>query len=130
MNHLCLSMTLLAVLCSNYSQNQVLASEVYRHIMTANSSDFCTVQPCLTLSQFAAQNVYHSSNRIRLIFLPGTHYLSKINLTLSNMDSFVMKSEKSTAQIKCTDDSHIHFSVLLVEFSYITINGRCTVGRI
>ena len=104
MTHLGL-LTLLVIVCS---PNQA-ANEVY--YITTNSFDLCTVQPCLTLSQFANSSHYLRSNTT-LVFLPGTHYLSSINLALSNVDkhSFVMKSENSTAQIKCTSGSHIHFS--------------------
>ena len=105
MNHFGLSMTLLVILCS---LNQA-ASEVY--YITTNSTDHCTVpQPCVTLSQFAANSSQYLHSITILIFLPGTHYLSNVNLTLINVDNFAMKSENSTAQIKCMNDSHIHFS--------------------
>ena len=42
-----------------------------------------------------------------MVFLPGTHYLSKVSLTLTNVKNFTMSS---TAQIKCTNDSSMHFS--------------------
>ena len=101
MTHIIL-FTLLVILCSlNHA-----ASEVYY----INSSNFCTVQPCLSLSQFAANSSHYLHSNTTLVFLPGTHYLSTDNLMLSNMDNFAMKSENSTAQIKCTNDSHIHFS--------------------
>ena len=92
-------LTLLVILCS---LNQA-ASEVY--YITTKTSDHCTMQPCLTLSQFAA-NLSH----YLLFFLPGTHYLSKVNLTLTNVENFMMKSRSSTAQLKCTNDSSMHFS--------------------
>ena len=95
----------MVILCS---LNQA-ASEVY-YIVTGTSTGLCIVQPCLTLSQFAADLSHYLHSNTTLIFLPGTHYLSTVNLTLSNVDNFVMKSENSTAQIKCTRDLHIHFS--------------------
>ena len=101
MTHIIL-FTLLVVLCSLSHAD----SEVYY----INSSNFCTVQPCLSLSQFAANSSHYLHSNTTLVFLPGTHYLSTDNLMLSNMDNFAMKSENSTAQIKCTNDSHIHFS--------------------
>ena len=107
MGHFSGLLTLLAVLCC---LNRV-TGEVY--YITINSSDVCTVQPCLTFSQFAANlSRYLHSDNTTLVFLPGTHHLSNVNLTLSNVKSFMMKSENSTAQIKCTNDSSMHFSQL------------------
>ena len=105
-------LTLSLILCS---VNQA-AGEVY--YITTNSTDPCVIQPCPTLSQFAANSSYYLHSNTTLVFLPGTHYLSKVNLTLSSMDNFAMKSENLTAQIKCTSYSHFHFSEL--QFIYIT----------
>ena len=86
------------------------ASEIY-YIITTNSTDLCTKQSCLTLSQFATHSNHYLHSNNMLIFLPaGIHYLNKVNLTLSNVDNFVMMYENSTAQIKCTSCSHFHFS--------------------
>ena len=107
MIHLVL-LTLALVSCS---LNQATSQTVY-HII-ANSNDLCTVRLCLTLSQFAANMSQYLHSNTTLVFLPGTHYLSKVNLTLSNVVNFSMKSEKSIAQIKCTkNESHIYFSEL------------------
>ena len=107
MIHLVL-LTLALVSCS---LNQATSQTVY-HII-ANSSDLCTVRPCLTLSQFAANMNQYLHSNTTLVFLPGTHYLSKVNLTLSNVVNFLMMSQKSIAQIKCTtNESHIYFSEL------------------
>ena len=97
-------LTLLFALCS---LNQV-ASEVY--YITTNSTDICPVQPCLTLPQFAANSSHYLYSNTTLVFLPGTHYLSTENLTLSNVDNFIMKSENSTAQVQCRSDSRMHLS--------------------
>ena len=96
----------LIILCS---LNQA-ASEVY--YITTNSADLCIMQPCLTLSQFAAISSHSLHSNTTLVFFPGTHHLSNVNLILSSMDNFVMKSESSTAQIKCISESTIamHFS--------------------
>ena len=40
------------------------------------------------------------------------------------MDSFVMKSEKSTAQVRCTNDSSIHFS----QSQYVHITNLAFIG--
>ena len=110
-------LTLLLILCS---LNQA-ASEVY--FITTNSSDLCTVQPYLILSQFAANSSHYLHSNTTLVFLPGTHYLSTV-LTLTNVGNFVMKSENLTAQIICTNDSHIHFS----QSRYIYITNLELIG--
>ena len=100
------SMTLLVFLCS---LNQA-ASEIY--YITTNSSDHrCILQSCLNLSQFAANSSHylHSGNTT-LVFLLGIHYLTKVNLTLSNVENIVMKSESSIIQIECTSYSHMQLS--------------------
>ena len=117
MSHFSL-LALSLVLCS-LSQ---AAGEVY--YITANSTNLCTVQPCLTLSQFAAISSHYLHSNTTLVFLPGTHYLSSINLTLSNVDNFVMMSENSPAQIKCTSNSHLYFSQSL----YIHITNLEFIG--
>ncbi len=103
-----LSVSLLVIFCSSLSQLQA-ASEVF-YIKT-NSHQCGTVYPCLTLSQFAANSSHylHFNSTVILIFLPGTHHLSKV-MTLSNMESFTMKTDNSTAQIQCKEDRHIYFS--------------------
>ena len=100
-----LILSLLFVFCS---LSHAAGEEVY--YITTNSTDFCAKQPCLTLSQFAANSSHCLCSNTTLVFLPGTHHLSKVNITLSNISYFEMKSENLTAQIRCTNDSHIHFS--------------------
>ena len=92
------------ILCS---LNQA-SSEVY--YITTDSADLYTARPCLTFSKFAANASHYLHSNTTLVFLPGTHYLSRVSLILSNLNNFVMKSENSTAQIKCMNNSHIHFS--------------------
>ena len=117
-------LTLLAVLCS---LNGVIGEVYY---ITVNSNDLCTVQPhCLTLSQFAANSSrYLHSDNTTLIFLSGTHHLSNVNLTLSNMKNFTMKSENSAALIKCTNDSSMHFSqsqsIYITDLKFIGCGGN------
>ena len=105
-------LTVLLILCS---VNQA-TSEVY--YITIQSTDLCATHTCLTLSQFAANSTHYLHSNTTLVFPPGTHYLSKVNLTLSNVDNFVMKPKNSTAQIKCTSYSHFHFNES--QFIYIT----------
>ena len=112
----------LLVLCS---LNQA-ASEVY--YITTNSTDLRTVQPYLTLSLFATNSSHYLHSNTTLVFLPGIHHLSNVNLTLSNVDNFVMKSENSTAQIKCTNNSSIRFnqsqSIHITNLEFIGCGGN------
>ena len=102
-----LQLIVLIILCS-LRLNQA-ASEVY--YITTNSTDHCTMQlPCLTLSQFAANSSHYLHSNTTLVFLPGTHHLSKVHLTVSNVEEFMMKSESFTAQITCINDSNMYFS--------------------
>ena len=101
------SFCLLALLLTICSLKQA-ASEVY--YITTDTTDLCTMQPCLTLSQFAANSHDYLRSNTTLVFLPGTHYLSTVNLTLSDVDNFVMKSENSTAQVKCINNSSMQFN--------------------
>ena len=103
MTHLSLLILSTLVLCS---LNQA-ASGVY--YITSNSIDLCIMQPCLTFSHFATNSNHFLHSNTTLVFLPGTHHLSNVNLTLSSVDNFVMKSENSTARIKCTNGSTMHF---------------------
>ena len=98
--------SLLSLLLIFGSLNQA-TSEVY--YITTNSNDHYTIKPRLTLSQFATNSSHYLHSNTTLVFLPGTHYLSTV-LTLSNVGNFVLKSEHSTAQIKCTSYSHFYFN--------------------
>jgi predicted outer membrane repeat protein len=100
---------ILLVILYNSSLNQA-TSEVY--FIKTNSHHCGTMHPCLTLSQFAANSSHylHFNSTVTLIFLPGTHHLNKVNLMLSNVESFTMKSDNSTAKIQCKKDMHIYFS--------------------
>ena len=115
-------LTLLAVFCSL----TLAASEVY--YITTNSSDLCTVQPCLTLSQYATNSSHYFQSNATLVFLPGTHHLRNVNLTLSNVENFTMKSENSRAQIKCTNGSSMHFSqsqsIYITDLKFIGCGGN------
>ena len=99
-------LTLLVIL-GLFSQNRAL-SEVY-HIIP-NPSNHCATQPCLILSQFAANSSHYLHSNTTLDFLPGIHNLSKIILVLVNVKYLIMKSVSSTAIVMCTNDSNIHFS--------------------
>ena len=106
-----------------YSLNQLAASEITYSITPDH--DLCTVtvpQPCLSLSQFAANaNDYLRSNTT-LVFLPGIHYLSVI-LTVSSVEYFSMCTESLTSvvQVVCTNTlfrfTHSqHIDITSIEF--------------
>ena len=84
-------------------------SEVY--YIKANSTDHCIVQPYLTLYQFVINSSHYLHSNTTLVFLPGTHYL-QVNLTVSNVESFVMKSENTPAQVYCIRNANIVFNLL------------------
>ena len=86
--------------------------------ITRNSTDLCSVQPCLTLSQFAANSSRSLHSNMTLVFLPGTHYLN-IKLEITNQNSFMMNSEYTTARIVCTDRSH-NFYFRQLQYIHIT----------
>ena len=120
MNNLIGILTPLLVFCS---LNQA-AGEVY-YIIT-NSVDLCTMQPCLTLSQFAANSSHFLNSNTTLVFLCGTHYLNAVNLTLASVDKFVMKSDTDStgAWIQCTNGLSIHFN----QIQYVHIANLQFVG--
>ena len=89
------------------SLNQA-SGNVY-HIRADESTDLSTGL-CLILSEVATNSSGFLHSNATLVILPGTHYLSTANLTLSNMENVIMKSEKSTAQIECVNSSYIYFS--------------------
>ena len=112
-------LTLFLVLCS---LNQA-ASDVY--YITTNSTDFCTVQPFLILTQFSANSSQYLNSKTTLVLLLGSHHLTTVNLTLTSADKFIMTSEAgSTAQIQCINGLSIHFNQLL----YVHIDNLQFIG--
>ena len=108
-------LTIPLILCS-LSQT---ASEVSYIYIASDSNVSCTGQSCqmITLSQFAANLSHYIRSNTTLVFSPGTHYLQRVNLTLSNLESFVMKSENSKAQVQCISSSRMSF----IQSQYIHI---------
>ena len=91
---ICLSLPSFIALCS---QNQT-AREVYH--VTINSSDHCPVLSYLTLTEFIGNLSHYLHPNTTLVFLSGTHHLSNANLTLLNVEDFMIKSDNSIARIK------------------------------
>ena len=109
MSHLGL-LTLSLFLCflSRRAAGEVFYITITDHgVGGAVSSTDCST--AVTLSQFATNSSQYLRSNTTLVFFPGTHNLSNVNLTLSNVDKFVMKSENSMAQIKCAYGSSMYF---------------------
>ena len=84
----------------------------------------CPKDPCITLSQFAA-NSSKDSGHISLIFLPGNHTLNR-ELVLSGADNFSMKSQDNeTVTIECLSQ-YERFSVN--ETTFATIKALHFIG--
>lgn len=84
--------------------------------------DHCT-QPCLTLSDFAANlSSFNVSSNITLILSPGTHVLH-LNISMSNLDTFVMYPSSLPAQIVCENNSAFSFdncySVYMTSINFV-----------
>ena len=109
----------------NNSPNKTASGLIY-HI-TTNSTDLCP-EPCLTLSQFVviSKNCIHANTT--LVFLPGTHHLTMFtsNLFVSNLYKFSLKSENSTAQIKCEGPGFS--TILFSQIQYIHIANLEFIG--
>ena len=68
----------------------------------------CPVEPCLTLSSFAANASLYLDNNTSLIFQPGNHVISsKLNVT--GVVNFSMISDQSRAGITCENNSNVEF---------------------
>ena len=78
------------------------AAMVY-HI-TPPESDLYHIQPCLTLSKFAANFSNQFDPNTTLIVPPGNHSLY-VNISVSNVNRFVMEPENKTPSITC--ENHV-----------------------
>ena len=94
------------------------------HYITPSLNIPCPEDPCLTLSQFAANSSNHSGH-ISLIFLSGNHTLNR-ELILSGADNFSMESqENKIVTIECMSQ-YERFSVN--ETTFATIKGLHFIG--
>ena len=95
------------------------ASEV-TYTITADHDFYTVSQPCLTLSQFAANLSRYLHSNTTLVFLPGTHYLT-VRLTVSNVQYFSVHTENSAVQIMCINSLFVftysrHINIASIEF--------------
>ena len=72
-----------------------LASGAEYYVMSSSSIQ-CPGQPCLNISDYAAQPSNYFSHNISLVFLPGEHVLSRI-FTLRDADNLVLRGETSVS---------------------------------
>ena len=85
----------------------------------------CPVEPCLTLSSFAANVSLHLDNNTLLIFQTGNHSLySSFNIHITNVVNFSMISasnstKDSNAGIICKNSSKTDFIFEAIDVVYI-----------
>ena len=103
-------------------------SKEYYIIATTGSEDVCPMQPCTTLSNFAANlSKDHDSDNITVLnFLSGNHSLN-VNLSIVNTSSFIIlcsNTSVGTVVIECKESSHLFItSVRYVFVSNIEFIG-------
>ena len=105
--------SLMLTLCSL----NLAANELFHIASTSTSAELCN-DPCLTLSELAANVSHYPHANLTVIFLPGIHYLT-VSMSISNTDAFSMSSESTTAHIMCRKSSRIHFN----NSQYISISN-------
>ena len=89
----------------------------------------CSKDPCLTLSQFAANSSHYVGNatNISLVFLPGNHTLEG-ELTLSQVDNISLTTESRNSErvsISCVD---ISARFVINETFFAAIKGLNFIG--
>ena len=94
------------------------------HYITPLPDIPCPEDPCLTLSQFAA-NSRKYTGQISLVFLPGNHTLNR-ELVLSGADNFSMKSQDSeSVMIECMSPNE---RFIVNETTFAAIKGLHFIG--
>ena len=102
----------------------VTAQSKVHYYITPSPDIPCPNDPCLTLSQFAA-NSSNYTGQISLIFLPGNYTLNR-ELILSGADNFSMESQDNeTVMIECLSQ----FEKFIVNrTNFIAIKGLHFIG--
>ena len=103
----------------------VSAQTKVHYIMVTPSPDIpCPEDPCLTLSQFAANSSKYSG-KLSLIFLPGNHTLNR-ELVLSGADNFSMESQgNEMVTIECSSQ---YERFIVNKTTFATIKGLHFIG--
>ena len=98
-------------------------SNVHYHI-TPSPDIPCPINPCLTLSQFAA-NSSNYTGHVSLIFLPGNHTLNR-ELILSGAHNFSMESQvNEMVTIECLSQSG---RFIVYDTTFAAIKGLHFIG--
>ena len=94
------------------------------HYITPSPDIPCPKDPCITLSQFAANSSKYTG-QISLIFLPGNHTLNR-ELILSGASNFSIESQKNeTVMIECMSPNE---RFVINETTFATIKGLHFIG--
>ena len=114
---------LFLLVCADSAYSQV------HYYITPSLNVPCSQDPCLTLSQFAADSTSYLDNEtnITLSFLPGNHLLDR-ELSLSCADNFSMKKDiggNGTVFVQCASQSG-RFNIS--ETTFATVQGLHFVG--
>lgn len=91
------------------------------HYITPSLSDPCPEETCLTLSQFAANSSNFLDSNGILLLLPGNHTLNT-NLAVTNLESFKMLSNYTTAEPMIRPDFRVSLDTKLICSRLSTIN--------
>ena len=106
-------------------------SKVHYRIMPSLDVSCYLEDPCLTLSQFAADSLSHYSNKIKtnvsIFILPGKHILDRV-LSLTNLERFSMTKgaqHNETVYVECTSQSGMF---VINETTNASIKGLHFIG--
>ena len=103
-----------------------MSAQTKVHYITPSPDIPCPKNPCLTLSQFAADSSKYSG-QISLFFLPGNHTLNR-ELILSGADNFSMEQllqGNETVLIECLS---LNERFIVDETTFATIKGLHFIG--
>ena len=96
----------------------IVLSEVSYHITPTAVNVLCPAEPCLTLSQFAANFNNYLNSSITLIFLSGKHNLES-DLLVANISKLTLQSNFKHTIIFCELQMNLDFHFI----DQISING-------
>ena len=102
----------------------VTAQSEVQYYITPSLDSPCPKDPCLTLTQFAA-NSSNCTGNVSLIFLPGNHCLDSM-LKVSGADNFSMKprdNELVTVECKSQSGQFVVYETTFASIKCIHFNG-------
>lgn len=93
----------------------------------SSSSISCTLEPCLTLSQFAENTRLEHQSVMTLFFLPGDHNLDW-EISVSNISKISMIANSSYVNITCQPTTYFKFYkikyLLMRELNFIGCSNK------